>query len=653
MPFKQSFILAFVVLSLTACQDGSDPLSPEKTTKPVLPAIISVTVTAVGDGHLSAHSVELPHDGSYSFSIVKNSPNTEIVSITGCAGKIVDDHFIINHVISACDIDAKFINVTSFQGATSEVISMPAEFETLPYEDVSIRNLVTSELNYKFKFNDISFYKVNGQYVIRNSTPTPIDKLIVSYGDDKNTVLRFATPLPQYTSANIDLPDEINNSEAIYVESQANLFMPNMTIGAASDDTRLYPCTDANVKCVKPPIGNERVMLQTMASNMHYLYNTKSFLNAYRTMMSRDCKDRKEFSDCANYQGSLDYADLSFLQFGYEDHALSWALFSQVYNAEGWGSGGRPNINNYFDTTAGHIELKDLYVNEKSSQYDSHAYSAGLYKTAFHETGHAYGFSHTSGMSYGLGDMAGQFILDNYSEVWRKTRPAFLTPNIFLKSTFADDMSVKLKLYSVDGIVPGDIKFEVMSQAPLSYKLKYNEHSANTEVVFQFENTWPQPDVISGNGFSNANMGTVIFIRAYSEQDPTDTIATIKFDKSFLQPRVQRQSFSLGGDRLFVIANKSEFKVTDDGWAPRRTCYNMYGTFVQEPDYRLLWERLKASDDLDTLPSRHYLSLTEPAAYKQWKVNFGDNDFTETKHDLRDPIGNDTSFMCVIPARLQ
>ncbi|GEK15982.1 hypothetical protein AFI02nite_40180 [Aliivibrio fischeri] len=44
-------------------------------------------------------------------------------------------------------------------------------------------------------------------------------------------------------------------------------------------------------------------------------------------------------------------------------------MFSQAYNAEGWGAGYRPNINNYVDNSAGNILLKDRYVNDTDGHF--------------------------------------------------------------------------------------------------------------------------------------------------------------------------------------------------------------------------------------------------------------------------------------------
>ncbi|MDD9195965.1 hypothetical protein PVK62_08985 [Aliivibrio sp. S3MY1] len=524
--------------------------------------------------------------------------------------------------------------------------------------NATISNISKNKIDTVFRFNDVNFEKEPSGYKIINQTPTDTDRLTVSY-KNKVAMLILDQVLPSFSTADIMLPDEMNGTADILSVYQMKIGALDIHIGSEEpDDSSAYTCPELPAKCVRPAFKNEQIVMTTMAVNLHNIMNRRDFIDDYKTMMAEKCFTVKEFVECKSYDATnkMPYVDMALTRYSHSGHVVTWSVFSQQYNAEAWGSGYKSNINNLHSNTFGKIQLKDRYVNDESPYFEDYSMQPQRYNDAAHELGHATAFSHSSGMSYGFGDLVRSYLEEHTTQEWRTQRRTMIIPKIMLDVTYNGDMSAKVKVYAIDKTVNyNNISFEILSHKPLNYKLNYV--SGADEILLQFDDSFPENDTLTDNNVDK-DMGTVVYIRAYNKDDPEATVSTIAFNKKMLREKESNvESIVLNNQYSYIIPSveNGDYLIGDDGWWIRRRCFDMSGTLATEPQQKIVWDKLVRTEEIfnSNFLDSEFVSINEligPDGYTHQAVSiFSYPDYSKTTKDIIYPIGDTRKFMCQVP----
>lgn len=432
-------------LAISGCSDSDKETIKPTSTLPLIPLEPSkpitydISVNIKGAGSLDKTYATVNHGDSYTFNLIK--PKNSEASITGCNGELVGDTYHIASVVSDCIVNAIFTDITEYKATNKHSFNLNPELTTLKELESSIFNIKPNETDTSFHFGSVYFE--NGAII--NNTPTATDRVIISYGYNM-AMLLLNEVIPAFSQAEISLPNGISNVLNVY---QMRVFDIEHHVGSEADDEYiLSQCPAAPLQCDRPALKNEQEVITTMLTNLHYVMNKRIFFDEHNEQVKDSCFTVKEFAECKSYDtnNQMPYADMTLTAYTHQGHVLDWLVFSQAYNAEGWGSGYRPNINNYVDNSAGTVLLKDRYVNDTDGHFPQYGMRSIQFNTAAHEAGHASGFSHDSGMSYGFGDLVGRYFEANTTQEWREERRDMIVPTIVLNAKYHGDMSVTVKV---------------------------------------------------------------------------------------------------------------------------------------------------------------------------------------------------------------
>ena len=638
-------------LAISGCSDSDKETIKPTSTLPLIPLEPSkpitydISVNIKGAGSLDKTYATVNNGDSYTFNLIK--PKNSEVSITGCNGELVGDAYHIASVVSDCTVNAIFTDITEYKATNKHSFNLNPELTILKELEGSIFNIKPNKTDTSFHFGSVYFE--NG--LIINNTPTATDRVIISYGDDMS-ILLLSEVIPAFSQAEIILPDGISNVLNVY--QMRVLDVENHVGSEAKDEDILSQCPAAPIKCNRPALKNEQEVITTMLTNLHYVMNKRTFFDKHNEQMEASCLTVKEFVECKDYdpKNRMPYADMALTTYAHQGHVLKWLVFSQEYNAEGWGSGYRPNINNYVDNSNGQVFLKDRYVNDTDGHFPQYGMRSLRYDTAAHEAGHASGFSHNSGMSYGFGDLVGKYLEANTTQKWREERRDMIVPKIVLNTKYHGDMSVTVKVIATNNTVDyKDIAIDVLSHKPVNYTLKQVANSDEFTLQFE-EETFPEHQDPVGNNV-NKDMGTVVYIRAYNKEDPDSMVSWVQFDKQKLQPkRTDIEVLTLNGDWSFIIPSheKGDYNPNNtDGWYIRHPCFYMNARLATEPQLKSLWEKMKRTGDIHNYIDMEFATVTENSNGKQVVSVFSYPDYTTSTRNLGDRIGEDQRFMCMIP----
>ncbi|MGL5524794.1 MAG: Ig-like domain-containing protein [Aeromonas veronii] len=505
----------------------------------------------------------------------------------------------------------------------------------------------STELEYtSFRFDDVVFFKRNGDWFVNNRTPFKIRSIVV-IADVVNVVkLKFEGDIEPFTRNRIELSNDMSGFSSIRSGYQARSFLPEVKVKTT---TSPVDCSNITVMCRRYASSDELPYMLDIISNIHSAFNETRWLNQYNEMMSSNCLIASSFTDCAiatkleTTPDILKYKDRVFLQYGMEGHKLDWQVFGNVYEAEGWGSGSTPSINNKQSLSSGYTMQKDLYITPTSNQFNRRR--TGVYRTGTHEIGHAFGFGHASGMSYGLGDVFEKYIIKKPS-AWLENRSYMPEPELFIHQTSTNnDLKVRFEIYqtsNADSSRP--ITIEMISMRPLTYVLSHDDNDNTDWVELSFKEFPIAPTLTNNN--VNVDMGTVLYTRVYDQSVSDGIYSTVKINAyDFLKAR--ETGFEFDSSRTAAIFLSDSYQ-NMTGQEIRRICYSKYGYLATEADYKRLWGDLKFQDLLSTLPVKRFLSITEPRAYYQYVVKL-ESDYSLTERRVTSKIGRGLGFVCLLP----
>lgn len=526
--------------------------------------------------------------------------------------------------------------------------------------EVDLYNVVPIGFNHKFGFNNISFFPMEDRVKIENKTPTPINKLIVKYGDDNIALLVLPFTLEAMHTGDLTVPEYMLNLGNIRSSYQTRTFTPNITSGIASTDDEDEAQNPDHVycggnNCYRPPFGSERVMMTSMAANLHNLMNSRDVHLLLREFLASSCSS---YSECASYNsaGKMPYSDLMRNMNGLEQHTLELRLHARnssgAHTAEGWGAGGKADVNNFYSFSSGWGSIKDSYVNPFSQAY--RPYAGTLYDTLHHEAAHGFGLSHDSGMTYGFPTKLKKYMIeeglsaprdtDSNFGWWASERREFLVPDIYLDVEINDSFGATINVMKTNDEDIENLTIELLSHTPVKYTL--TQIDIDTFFI-QFDETFP--DIAKGNESDSSSHGTTFSIIAYRTNADDAKVVTYKIDRRMLETqRVRTTQLTHSSVHEYFILEDDEFSAKNTPYQMRMNCFNLYGKLATPAQHKELYEELNRNELLSLLPHRSFVSSAQSGGYIV--SDFYDEGFQDNRRiKYSSAIGAGIYGLCVVP----
>lgn len=350
----------------------------------------------------------------------------------------------------------------------------------LPRVDAHINNIIRVPLPNQFRFSDVRLLKRKRTWKINNSTPQSVSRLTATFGNDKAPVeITLDGVLPPYSEADISSPTHDLGDFILF--DQLILFSPKVTLSGYSEMDGNKDCSRIIMLCYSQPLPSERVIYERVLSHFHNIYNTKSFA----LMMERYFSDQRYcdlWSWCKGYTDNyLSYAKKSLLTLGIKEHNLRlWTLYNAPSQLAGRGGGAMPSINNDKSSRGGWASLKSNYMHGVVN-YPT------VMKIVVHEVGHAYGFNHNTGMTYGLFDdtFSGYLRNHNFTSLTLPNVANLQLPAVIMQVDKASLKEADLTFYYPDSKPEySSVYIELLSSSIFDVKIHHYQGEADAKLIF-------------------------------------------------------------------------------------------------------------------------------------------------------------------------
>ena len=344
-----------------------------------------------------------------------------------------------------------------------------------------------------FTFTDIEFQlKSPNEWKIINRTPQPLDSLIVKLNDNELHRLKINDVIDGYSSADLYIPFDMD-IYSIDNSNQFAFFLPIVSTGGYVEDCKEDACLD--------DLNNdERQNYLAILSKFRESLNRRSYLELSKSFFDEHCD---EYSDCVNYDSSnLDYSTNALIIEGMSKRTL---YLKALRDNGGLTVDGRGGGTGFHDVTSIDAESGWGYasLNEENTNP-----SPAVHNILMHEIGHAYGFMHDSGLTYGLAEEWGyHYVPDTWTEDQRKDISKLQLPAIASEIVEQGKGVFLLKLYNTIS-ENENVDIEVICVEPVDYSIE--ETSAQNEFKLTIKSRIQAP----------------IYIRSTSES--SDYISTLK-----------------------------------------------------------------------------------------------------------------------------
>ena len=478
----------------------------------------------------------------------------------------------------------------------------------------------------QYKLDDLTFSITNNEYLFHNKTPQKVKQITVNYqqedGSKGSALLRFDRVIKPFSSAIFELPGITLNR--IQHNNQMKLFLPHV-IFPAKDSS----CERTPKQCYLPPNLEQKTIYNTHLVMLHNAMNTTAFHPFITRVIENYCP---HFRECVAYGDKpLSYASRNMLALGAEGHKLNIRVLAGDYFAAGAGGGDRPwLLYKRATNTSGRVAVFHDYITKGSGNY--RPYHQRTYNTFFHETNHAYGFSHYSGMTYGLGvPYSHGFITENFSEIERTSIGDINQPSTFVTTSLNEKNQITLSFYSLPNegdydMVSMDMLGLSLNTGKLTYPLDNNGKPVSNTIVLDFE-----------------HLPTATSYLRFSTEHAKYT-STIKLAPNDLVPN---KYYSINGKRFSLLEDKDLLDKENDGRRIRHLCKNMDMLLATKEEYQQFWSYLKETEQLSTLKARLFLSRDEPARGQIWKLEFTEDQMLASRLSVNEKFGLDKSLVCV------
>ncbi|EOA8958762.1 hypothetical protein ACIMS1_004438 [Vibrio harveyi] len=423
-------------------------------------------------------------------------------------------------VIHNGDLDTTFIDKKYSQVSIN--MMLPKALELTTYVE-STKILEQKDF---VGLGDIEVYTDNGNIIVKNETFQPIDKLLVKVNDtDSPYLLNLSEPIPKYSESILTTNNKIKKVELI---DNLTMFRPYVNLGGVKTD-----CSDKTKTCYNSAeSGNERENFERTLSYINKLMNEVDFRSQTLTYIEDNCRS---FYDCTKHyetEKDISYSQLQYLRLAHEDHSLQMEVMRNHYIAEGVGSGYYPSLDLMQSSSRGIASIWENYIDETRNEYRILPIN-----TLFHEIGHAYGFSHASGFSYGIPDkIAVSYVNDKGYN--KGITPSYTVPSIGVTLSLKSENKISLNLYDIaSSLSEKSVNFNITSTQPLDYTINNTFGSNQVEIKFNKVSSSP------------------VFIQIWGDGD--QLISTLKYKPDQKYACVYDEINQKGNELCFVENNTS------------------------------------------------------------------------------------------------
>ncbi|WP_129124044.1 hypothetical protein [Veronia nyctiphanis] len=255
--------------------------------------------------------------------------------------------------------------------------------------------------------DDISIIKKNARkWVVSNNTPFNVNSVLLQVTTKKGQkkIIRFNldSVLRPFAKAVIKTRKIKFGSDPMVIK-QNKIFTPRLSVGPTIeiDEVDCIPPAGqvAKKKCIRPLTADYREVAEILTANAHNAANSKQYTSSIRSYFENGCPTLNNSDNCkTEWVDGLDAGLYNMIRFGYEGHLLKVkSIYAGKGNFQGLGGGKKPSMMDETSGTKGFASVREkLYKNSVDG------ISNGLYKVLLHEYGHAFGYSHKTGMSYGF-----------------------------------------------------------------------------------------------------------------------------------------------------------------------------------------------------------------------------------------------------------
>tara|TARA_Y100000588_G_C14251710_1_gene923689 strand:+ start:632 stop:2227 length:1596 start_codon:yes stop_codon:yes gene_type:complete len=481
-------------------------------------------------------------------------------------------------------------------------------------ESIKTRNNVDS-----FKFNDITIKK-KGEltWEITNNTPIPTSFFPVKVDTlDGLKLISSNEEVPAFSSAIVSINGlEADKLDFVY---QSNIFLPKVTLGPYDSEACQSPQDKQNT-CYSFPDSEQKITIQNMIALTHSLSNSKQYSELLTEYMENRCTSKP--SKCGNYaDAQLPYGIRNLLALGGQDHNLALKVMRNKYRSEGVGGGRGVKLNQFLTNTGGWASTWHSILTP------SQAYSTRFYRTWLHEIGHAHGFNHSSGMTYGFADyFAEQIIPQLTTEEERQTILPYRSPTILLDfqkegtSDIEGNSKINLNFLS-DKIEISEVDFQVITSCDWEKTIVNSE--GNISLLYKKIPNCP------------------VFVRVSDVN--SDIFSTIKLSRHDFS---QSKSYDIN-NKKFTVLDSELLNQNDNGWDIRNKCRLPNKHLATKEEYQELWNYLSKNELLDTLDYQQFLSSDGPRSYYIWQLTFDENKMKSNRYRMKNKIGTSNGLVCV------
>ena len=334
----------------------------------------------------------------------------------------------------------------------------------------------------RWALSDIQVSSQSHTIEIVNSTPRSFKSILIEYGQNKDLlVLDLSAPIGPYSKSTFQSPFEI--SEPKFIET-AEIWDPNFALKGEQPSCDL-PREGADYwACRRHPVESEMAVMAPMTGAAKWFFNSRHFLPTLEAFgygseylgltpnKGRNCVSPGEV--CSKTAEGNDTLLKYFLKIYSKNYNLEFGIL-ETYGkgwiglGSGWGT----------DAYSGHQNRQ--YKNWMSQKRLEMA--KGPMNTFLHEMGHAYGFSHQSGFTYGYADFAAKYIA---SFVGNNERMLEDVPSLVFRTAQVGNSQAIFKVFKrASASTSSNYTFEMISKDNLVASLRYSELGGLIQVKYQ------------------------------------------------------------------------------------------------------------------------------------------------------------------------